>query len=463
MERAVHGGARLEATVVPPGDKSVSHRAALLNAISDGRAKVTNFCVGDDRTSMLGCLRGLGVEIAESVEDGIETFTINGKGLDGLSEPLDYLYAGNSGTTMRLVSGLLAAQPFFSVITGDSSLRGRPMKRILTPLSMMGAQVMGRGGGSLAPLAFDGGGLHGIEYEMPVASAQLKSCILIAGLFAEGDTSVIQPAESRDHTERMMASMGADVEKDGLRLTVRRPSRPLASLDIQVPCDISGAAFWLVAGAAHPNARITVQGVGINPSRTGVLDVLDEMGANIRMENVREVGNEPSADLVVESSDLRGVEISGDIIPRVIDELPVLAGGRFPGKWADRHQGRRRTQGEGVRPDFLHRRGSGHAGREDSRDRRRHDDRGRLQVEWRGGRELWRPQDSDVHGGRRPDSRWLDHRRRIRGGRRFVPDLLGRTGRCASLKIRGAPIPRRNGGDACSFSPGRPALARTRF
>ena len=323
MERTVHGSARLEATVVPPGDKSISHRAALLNAISDGQARVKNFCVGDDRTSMLGCLRGLGVEITESVEEGVETFTISGRGMDGLSEPMDYLYAGNSGTTMRLVSGLLAAQPFFSVITGDSSLRGRPMKRILTPLSMMGAQVMGRGGGSLAPLAFDGGGLHGIEYELPVASAQLKSCILIAGLFADGETSVIQPAESRDHTERMMASMGADVEKDGLRLSVR-PST-LSSLDIQVPCDISGAAFWLVAGAAHPNARITVKGVGINPSRTGVLDVLREMGANIRMENVRETGNEPSADLVAESSDLRGVEISGDIIPRVIDELPVLA------------------------------------------------------------------------------------------------------------------------------------------
>ncbi|MYA62039.1 MAG: 3-phosphoshikimate 1-carboxyvinyltransferase, partial [Dehalococcoidia bacterium] len=324
MERTVHGSERLEATVIPPGDKSISHRAALLNAISDGQARVANFCVGDDRTSMLGCLRGLGVEISESVEEGIETFTIRGRGLDGLTEPSDYLYSGNSGTTMRLVSGLLAAQSFFSVITGDSSLRGRPMKRILTPLSMMGAQVMGRGGGSLAPLAFDGGDLHGIEYEMPVASAQLKSCILIAGLFAEGETSVIQPAESRDHTERMMASMGADVEQEGMRLTVRPPSR-LASLDIQVPCDISGAAFWLVAGAAHPNARITVQGVGINPSRTGVLDVLREMGANIRMENVQEEGNEPSADLVVESSDLRGVEISGDIIPRVIDELPVLA------------------------------------------------------------------------------------------------------------------------------------------
>ena len=324
MDRIVRNTARLEGEVVPPGDKSISHRAALLNALADGQARVSNFCVGDDRTSMLGCLRGLGVDIRElRDDDGEEYFIITGRGTDGLAEPTDYLYSGNSGTTMRLVSGLLASQPFFSVITGDSSLRRRPMKRILTPLSLMGARVMGRDGGSLAPLAFDGGGLTGIEYPMPVASAQLKSCILIAGLFADGETSVIEPAESRDHTERMMASMGADVEKDGLRISVR-PSR-LNSLDIQVPCDISGAAFWLVAGAAHPNASVTVKGVGINPSRTGVLDVLREMGANIRMENVRETGNEPSADLIAESSDLRGIEIGGDIIPRVIDELPVLA------------------------------------------------------------------------------------------------------------------------------------------
>ena len=327
MNRTVQHSSRLEGTVVPPGDKSISHRAALLNAISDGDAVVSNFCVGDDRTSMLGCLRGLGVEIERKAEDGAsadrEFFNISGRGKSGLTEPSDVLFSGNSGTTMRLVSGLLAAQRFFSVITGDSSLRGRPMKRILTPLSMMGADVMGRNGGSLAPLAFNGGELHGIEYEMPVASAQLKSCILIAGLYAEGETTVVQPAESRDHTERMMAAMGADIEKDGLRVTVR-PSE-LKSIDIQVPADISGAAFWLVAGAAHPNARVTVKGVGINPSRTGVLDVLAEMGANIRMENVREDGNEPAADLVVESSDLRGIEIGGDIIPRVIDELPVLA------------------------------------------------------------------------------------------------------------------------------------------
>ena len=327
MNRTVQHSSRLEGTVVPPGDKSISHRAALLNAISDGNAVVSNFCVGDDRTSMLGCLRGLGVEIERDAEDGAsadkEYFNISGRGKFGLNEPTDVLFSGNSGTTMRLVSGLLAAQSFFSVITGDSSLRRRPMKRILTPLSLMGAGVLGRDGGSLAPLAFSGGKLQGIEYEMPVASAQLKSCILIAGLYAEGETTVIQPAESRDHTERMMAAMGADVEKDGLRVTVR-PSE-LKSINIQVPSDISGAAFWLVAGAAHPNARITVKGVGINPSRTGVLDVLTEMGANIRMENVREDGNEPAADLVVESSDLRGIEIGGDIIPRVIDELPVLA------------------------------------------------------------------------------------------------------------------------------------------
>ncbi len=323
MNRTVKRAARLEGAVTPPGDKSISHRAALLNAIADGNATVTNFCVGDDRASMLGCLRGLGVRIERRGDGESERFIVEGRGKGGLAEPEDALYSGNSGTTMRLVSGLLAAQPFFSVITGDDSLRKRPMRRILTPLEMMGAAVMGRGGGSLAPLAFRGGNLRGIEYPMPVASAQLKSCVLIAGLFADGETAVVQPAESRDHTERMMGAMGADVRKDGLRIAVR-PSE-LSPMDIRVPSDISGAAFWLAAGAAHPNARVAVRGVGINPSRTGVLDVLREMGANIRVENVREDGDEPSADLIAESSDLRGIDIGGDIIPRVIDELPVLA------------------------------------------------------------------------------------------------------------------------------------------
>ncbi len=327
MKRAIKQAPRLEGTVATPGDKSISHRAALLNTVARDTAHVSNFCVGDDRSAMLGCLTGLGAGIERHsdcpVSQAEECYLVIGRGPDGLREPDDVLDAGNSGTTMRLVSGLLAAQPFLSVITGDASLRRRPMKRILIPLEQMGARITARQGGSLAPLVFEGGDLNGISYEIPVASAQLKSSILIAGLYADGETSVIQPAASRDHTERMMAAMGADIAVDGLKITIRRSE--LESMNVAVPCDISGAAFWLVAGCAHPNASITVKGVGINPTRLGVLEVLREMGANIRMENVREDAGEPSADLVAESSDLTGVEIGGEIIPRVIDELPVLA------------------------------------------------------------------------------------------------------------------------------------------
>jgi len=197
------------------------------------------------------------------------------------------------------------------------------MKRIIIPLEQMGARITARQCGSLAPLVFEGGDLSGIGYDMPVASAQLKSAILIAGLYADGETSVTQPAASRDHTERMMTAMGANLAVDGLKITVRRSE--LTSLNVDIPCDISGAAFWLVAGCAHPNASITIKGVGINPTRLGVLEVLREMGAKIRMENTREDAGEPSADLVAESSELTGVEIGGEVIPRVIDELPVLA------------------------------------------------------------------------------------------------------------------------------------------
>jgi 3-phosphoshikimate 1-carboxyvinyltransferase len=324
MAITVRQPSTLRGVIRAPGDKSISHRAAIFNSLARGDALVTNFSPGEDCTSTVNIMRALGVHIERtpSSDDSGDSLRIKGAA-DDLAEPAVILDAGNSGTTMRLVSGLLASQPFFSVINGDSSLRRRPMERILLPLSQMGADVSGRGGGSLAPLAFNGGGLRGIEYQMPVASAQLKSCVLIAGMYAEGETSVVQPAESRDHTERMMTAMGAEVDKNELRVAVRPSS--LKSMDIQVPSDISGAAFWLVAGAAHPNARVTVKSVGINPSRTGVLDVLLEMGANIRLENVREDGNEPSADLIAESSDLRGIEIGGDIIPRVIDELPVLA------------------------------------------------------------------------------------------------------------------------------------------
>ena len=327
MRERIVAPSRLEGEVSVPGDKSISHRAALLNSVAIGTAQVTNFCVGDDRSSMLRCLRGLHVDIEhEPALSGDETqdrFIIHGKGPDGLSEPDEILDSGNSGTTMRLVSGLLASRPFFSVITGDESLRSRPMDRIVRPLQEMGAQVMGRGGGSKAPLAFLGGGLHGIEYQMPVASAQLKSCLLIAGLGAQGQTVVREPAASRDHTERMLQAMGADVERDGLRIAVR-PS-DLTAIDVRVPGDISSAAFWLVAGAVHPEARVVVRGVSVNPTRTGVLEILRSMGARLTLEDLRFEGGEEVADILVESSDLHATEIAGSLVPRAIDELPVLA------------------------------------------------------------------------------------------------------------------------------------------
>ena len=326
MRQVIRPPRRIEGAATPPGDKSISHRALLLNAIARGKAHVSNLCVGDDRASMLRCLRGVGVRIRKhtscSVSLAEECFEVDGKGPEGLVESAGVLNAGNSATTMRLVSGLLAAQPFFSVITGDRSLRRRPMKRIVGPLIEMGANVMGRSEDSLAPLAIRGGNLHGIEYRLPVASAQIKSCLLIAGLHAEGETTVHQPAASRDHTERMMGAMGADVSVDGL--SVRLRGSELTGIDVQVPADISGAAFWLVAACCHPNARFAVKSVGINPSRAGALEVLRSMGARINVENHREDG-EPSADLVAESSTLSSTEISGDIIPRVIDEIPVLA------------------------------------------------------------------------------------------------------------------------------------------
>ncbi len=323
MKQTVRPAPRLESEVKLPGDKSISQRAILLNSIADGTAHVSNLCEGDDRTSILGCMRGLGVEIVEHRDGADEHFEVRGRGMTGLVEPSNVLDAGNSGTAARLVTGLLAAQPFFSVLTGDESLLSRPMDRVIQPLSRMGADIRGRGGDSLAPLAVRGGGLTGIDFDQPVASAQVKSSLLIAGLHADGETTVRQPAMSRDHTERMMSAMGANIQVDGLRVTVARSE--LQPVDIAVPGDISGAAFWLVAGAIHPNAEIRLSGVGINATRSGVLEVLNRMGASISVENVREENDEPVADLVTRSSDLEGVAIGGDLVPLVVDELPVLA------------------------------------------------------------------------------------------------------------------------------------------
>ena len=327
MRQVIRRANRLEGTATPPGDKSISLRAVLLNSIAQGTATVSNFCVGDDPVSMLRCLRGLGAKItphpAQGDRGSKDCFVVRGRGPDGLSEPKNVLDAGNSGTTMRLLSGLLAAQPFLSVITGDLSLRSRPMDRVVRPLTQMGATIMGRAQNSQAPLAIRGGNLEGIDYVLPVASAQLKSSLLIAGLYARGRTTLTEPAASRDHTERMMRAMGAELTVNG-RTVLVQPSE-LSAIDVHVPGDISGAAFWLVAACCHPNAQVRIKAVGINPSRTGILDVLEAMGARIRVENAHEDGGEPMADLVAESSDLQGAEIRGDVIPRVIDELPLLA------------------------------------------------------------------------------------------------------------------------------------------
>lgn len=310
---------KIEGEIITPGDKSVSHRAALFNSISLGTSKITNFCVGDDKTAILNCLNGLGAKIEESGNSII----IKGVGLDGLHEPNNVLNAGNSGTTMRLMSGLLSGNDFHSVITGDKSLRSRPMGRITAPLSEMGALIYGRKNNTLAPLTFHGGNLTAIEYKMPVASAQLKSCLMIAGLYAKGKTTIHQPGPSRDHTEKILQSMGAKIAIQGLKLEIQRSD--LTSIDVNVPSDTSNSTFWIVAACCHPDASIKLKNVGMNPTRTGMLEVLNSMGARIKISATRLENGEPIADILVESSELIGTDISGEIIPRVIDELPILA------------------------------------------------------------------------------------------------------------------------------------------
>ncbi|MCH7642576.1 MAG: 3-phosphoshikimate 1-carboxyvinyltransferase, partial [Chloroflexi bacterium] len=304
MAREVSRPRRLRGSIEIPGDKSISHRAVMFNAVADGSAIVTNFSGGADCTSTIGILRAMGVEIERAQGPGGrgDTVHISGVGMHGLTEPLEILDAGNSGTTTRLMSGLLAGRPMLSILTGDDSLRSRPMGRVIEPLQSMGAEISARGGGRLAPIVFHGGSLHGIEYEMPVASAQLKSCLLLAGLRADGATVIKQPAVSRDHTERMLAGMGADIQVNGLDVTVR--ASDLTAADVEVPGDVSSAAFWIVAAAAHPDADITLSNVGVNPTRTGIFDVLRAMGADIELVNQRTVAGEPVADLRVRASAL---------------------------------------------------------------------------------------------------------------------------------------------------------------
>lgn len=320
MKLRVQPVAALEGTVTVPGDKSISHRAVMLGALAQGTSRITGFLKAEDCLSTIRCCQGLGVPVV--IED--QLVTVEGRGLHGLIEPREVLDVGNSGTTMRLMAGILAGQSFTSFLTGDETIRRRPMARVTKPLQEMGATIMGRENGNLAPLAIRGGLLQGIHYHSPVASAQIKSALLLAGLYANGWTEITEPHLSRNHTELMLKALGAEVQSEGN--SVRIKGLPLLTgQEVYVPGDISSAAYFLVAGLIVPEARITIPGVGLNPTRDGIIEVLRAMGANIKITETRETAGELSGTVTVETSSLQGVSLGGEIIPRLIDEIPVIA------------------------------------------------------------------------------------------------------------------------------------------
>ena len=299
-----------------PGDKSISHRAVMLGSLASGVTEISGFLKGADCLSTIDCFRKMGIDI----DINGENVTVHGNGLRGLKKPDEMLYTGNSGTTTRLLCGILAGQNFDTSITGDVSIQKRPMGRVVKPLSMMGAKIENE----YCPLYITGTKLHGIDYKMPVASAQVKTAIILAGLYADGETVIHEIEKSRDHTELMLSAMGADLTVDNLDITVK-PTNDLTAVNVDVPGDISSAAFFLVLGAIMPNSQITVTNVGINPTRTGIINVLKDMGADITLENVHTSAGETVADITVRSSSLKGTTVGGDIIPRLIDELPIIA------------------------------------------------------------------------------------------------------------------------------------------
>lgn len=332
MNLIIHPPSELFGTLSVPGDKSISHRAALLAAIAEGESSIRNFLLGGDCLATLSCLRAMGVPAEEVPLDpssappsGAATIKIEGGGLHGLREAGEPLNCVNSGTTMRLLAGLLAGQAHFSVLTGTQQLLRRPMGRVVEPLRQMNARILGREGGHRAPLAIQGGDLTGVDYVLPIPSAQVKSAILLAGLYAGGLTIVREPGPARDHSERMLQAMGAPLQVMGSTIIVERPRRPLQPLHLTVPGDISSAAFLIAAGLVVPGAQVTIMGVGVNPRRTGFLDILVAMGGDVRMQNEREEAGEPVADLIARHSRLQGTQIGGDFVVRAIDELPVLA------------------------------------------------------------------------------------------------------------------------------------------
>ena len=310
----------LKGTISIPGDKSISHRAVMFGSLAKGTTHITNFLSGADCLATIDCFRAMGVRIEQ---DGTEV-TVHGNGLHGLKKPEKQLDVGNSGTTTRLISGILCGQDFEVTLSGDASLNKRPMGRIMKPLSMMGAEIESVSGNGCAPLRINGKPLKAVHYESPVASAQVKSAVLLAGLYADGKTSVTEPALSRNHTELMLESFGVQVMSEGTTASVM-PPKEMTATDIAVPGDISSAAFFIAAGLVTPNSCITLKQVGINPTRNGILKVCEAMGADLTMSNVKDDNGEPTADITVKTSRLKGTEIGGELIPTLIDEIPVIA------------------------------------------------------------------------------------------------------------------------------------------
>ncbi len=321
QSRTVKSSRGLRGEICVPGDKSISHRSIMFGSLADGITRVSGFLQGEDNYSTFKAFQSMGVEISDLGNGNLE---ISGVGLHGLQEPGDVIDCGNSGTTMRLMTGLLSGQDFFSVLSGDQYLRKRPMRRVVTPLNTMGARIAGRNNGELAPLAIQGGGLKGITYTSPVASAQVKSALILAGLYAAGETTIREPHLSRDHSERMLRCFGADLKSFDGGVTIT-PGNNLEAREIEVPGDISSAAFFLVAGLIVPNSELLVRNVGINPTRSGIIDILLEMGGHLELLNQRDASGEPVADILVKSSRLKGVEIGGAVVPRAIDEFPVIS------------------------------------------------------------------------------------------------------------------------------------------
>lgn len=312
---------RLKGSVTIPGDKSISHRSIMFAALAKGTSEITNFLEGADCLSTIDCFRKLGISI--DYEKGSGLIQVHGKGLHGLSVPSQTLDTGNSGTTTRLISGILAAQNFSVRLNGDASIQKRPMKRIIEPLSLMGADIVSERGNGCAPLIINGAPLHGIHYTSKVASAQVKSAILLAGLYADGVTKVTEPYISRNHSEIMLRQFGADISTENTT-AILKPGNPLTAQKIKVPGDISSAAYFIAAASIVPDSEILVRNVGINPTRDGILKTAKAMGADISVENVRDEGGEISADILVRSHALHGIEIGGELIPTLIDEIPII-------------------------------------------------------------------------------------------------------------------------------------------